>query len=422
MNNKPKTRRSAAQKNRATTRKSTTSKPRSTTQRRTTATGTRRTAPRTRSATAAASKRQPSLWLRFWAVILALVIMAGAALSIMEWATPKDWKGRPSLWWKEEQTQPETPTNISGGTHVNVTEENGIGLKSAAIAEEDYAANGVSAQAESAYTLTAEVTPSAATYKELIWTTAWNASDGWAAGKEVSDYVTVTPSDDTLSATVACAAPFAVQIQITVTYKHNSNVNATCTVDYRQKYQNAFTGYIALDITSGKKANFSSGADTRISIDFPFAEQAHLSYLGTRNGEISITAQGNDVYTLPMECKLTEVKMNYSSMLSRSFCEYPANCDMSGYNESAPLKDVTYTGGKCTGLMQKFMGITDYSRGNVSSIKSKLGSYSDCYFEYAITFTVNGEEKRVTCRLSFNPSTLAVAVSDIDLSNGSIVF
>ena len=333
--------------------------------------------------------------------------------------------GNISTWHWKDKTDDKKPDDkpTASGDLLNVVEENGIALMSATIPLSDYEENGISAQAENAYTLTATLTPTNTTYKELEWAISWNTSVSWTSGKTLSDYVTVTPSEDTLSATVECKAPFGAQVQITVTYQHNTEINAKCTVDYRQKYQNSFTGYIALDSASGKKANFSSGADTRISVDLPFTKQSDLSYLGTRNGEISVTANGNDVYTLPMDFQLTQVKMNYSSMMSRSFCEYPAGCDMSGFSERAPLTGVTYTGGKCTGLMQKFMGITSYSNGNLATIKSKLGSYPyDAYFEYEIHFTVNGEEKSVVCRLTFTSSSLAVAATGVNLSSGNIVF
>lgn len=329
-----------------------------------------------------------------------------------------------STWHWKDKTDDKTPDNTTAasGNMLNVVEQNGITLTGATIPLEDYEENGISARAENAYTLTAELTPANTTYKDLDWVASWNTSVSWTSGKTITDYLTVTPSEDTLSAVVECKAPFGAQIQITVTYRHNTEINAKCTVDYRQKYQNAFTGYIALDSTSGKKANFSSGVDTRISVDFPFAKQSDLAYFGTRNGEISVTAQGNEVYTIPLECKLTKVEMQMSSNLSRSFAEYPAGCITGDFYERKPLTGVTYAGGKCTGLMQNFMGITDYSNGNISTIKSKLGSYSDCYYDYTISFTVNGEEKSVMCRLSFNHSSLAIAANDVNLSNGNIVF
>ncbi len=75
-------------------------------------------------------------------------------------------------------------------------EESGIMLISANVAEDDFAAYGISPLSESAVTLTATVTPAEATYPQVDWTVSFASRSGWASGKNVSDYVTVTPSSD----------------------------------------------------------------------------------------------------------------------------------------------------------------------------------------------------------------------------------
>lgn len=358
--------------------------------------------------------------IKWIATALAVVILGiGVTASLTQGF--KNWN--PYGWFDNKQEQPavSTETSDSGGAVIEESTGNGVKLTTRMLTSAEYDDYGVSPQAENAHTLTATITPANATYKELKWAASWTTSSVWATDKTVSDYITVTPSSDTLSAVVECKAPFAAQVQITVSYVHDSSINAACTVDYLQKYQDAFTGYIALD-NSANKANFSSSADTRLSIDFPFTDNSELSRLGTRNGEVSVTPQGNDVYTIPMEYSLTKVEMLMSSAMSRAFSEYPAGFQTVTSSSSTPLAGVTYKDGKCTGLMQKFMGITDYSSGNVSTVKSKLGGYTDCYYEYKIYFSVNGEEKSVSIRLSFTSSSIAIPVSNIGLSDGSIVF
>lgn len=102
----------------------------------------------------------------------------------------------------------------------------------------DYAANGVSVQAESAYKLTATITPADAANKAVDWTIAFkNASSIWATGKTVTDYVTVTPSSDgALTAVVENVAAFGEQIVVTVTSRDNTSATATCTADYQQRF------------------------------------------------------------------------------------------------------------------------------------------------------------------------------------------
>ena len=356
-----------------------------------------------------------------WIAMTLAVVILGLGVTAAMTQGFKDWN--PYGWLEEKQEQPADSTEIpDSGAIIGESTSSGVKLASKMLTAGEYDEYGVSPQAENAHTLTATITPENATYKQLDWVASWTDSSAWATDKTVSDYITVTPSSDTLIAVVECKSPFAAQVQITVSYRHDPNINAVCTVDYLQKYQDAFTGYISLDGTSGNKSDFSSTADTRINIDFPFTDNSDLSYLSTRNGEISVTPQGNDVYTIPMEYGLTKVEMLMSSNMSRAFMEYPAGCTTVTSDVLTVLSNVTYQDGKCTGLMQEFMGITDYSRGNVSTIKSKLGSYyNDCHYEYKIYFSVNGEEKSVYIRLSFTRSSIAIPISNVGLS-GSIVF
>lgn len=111
-------------------------------------------------------------------------------------------------------------------------------LTATKLSSTEYAANGVSAQAESAYTLTATVMPSDATNKKVDWSVVFvNPSSSWATGKVITDYVTITPSaDGALSAVVECKQAFGEQIAVTVTSRDNTGATATCTADYQQRF------------------------------------------------------------------------------------------------------------------------------------------------------------------------------------------
>ena len=122
---------------------------------------------------------------------------------------------------KPEESAPE---QNEGGAIITEGEGNGIKLMSAKIAPEDYAANGISAMAETAYQLTATVTPENATNKAVDWAVAFvNPSGEWATGKTVTDYVTVTPTaDGALTANVECVKDFGEQVRVTVTSRDNT--------------------------------------------------------------------------------------------------------------------------------------------------------------------------------------------------------
>ena len=85
--------------------------------------------------------------------------------------------------------------------------------------------------------LKATVKPESAGNKNVDWSVAFvNPSSSWASGKNVADYITVTPeSDGALIATVNCLKAFGEQIKITVTSRANPLAKAECTLDYARR-------------------------------------------------------------------------------------------------------------------------------------------------------------------------------------------
>ncbi len=130
-------------------------------------------------------------------------------------------------------------TANGGGVIIGEGENNGVSLMSVEIPVEDFAANGVSPMAETAYQLTATITPDNASDKTVDWSVAFvNPASEWATGKTVTDYVTVTPtSDGALTANVECLQAFGEQVIVTVTSRENDDISANCTVDYRKRLE-----------------------------------------------------------------------------------------------------------------------------------------------------------------------------------------
>ena len=160
---------------------------------------------------------------------------------------------------KPEESAPE---QNEGGAIITEGEGNGIKLMSAKIAPEDYAANGISAMAETAYQLTATVTPENATNKAVDWAVAFvNPSGEWATGKTVTDYVTVTPTaDGALTANVECLQAFGEQVRVTVTSRDNTSVKANATVDYTQKLKGVSSTFGSTRLWNGMKKSFDLDA------------------------------------------------------------------------------------------------------------------------------------------------------------------
>lgn len=184
-------------------------------------------------------------WTGFLAVLLVLVIAGTAALVGVLSDGFKNWdKFKPD----EEQTEQTEETADNGGAIIGESVGSGVKVMSAKIAPENYAANGVSAQAETAYTLTATVLPEKASNKAVDWAVSFvNPASAWATGKTVTDYVTVTPTaDGALTANVECLQAFGEQIKVSVTSRSNADATATCLVDYAERV----AGY-TLTLTNG---------------------------------------------------------------------------------------------------------------------------------------------------------------------------
>lgn len=157
------------------------------------------------------------------AFILISVLLVGLCLQVFG-----SGKAKPSEWFKKSENVEESET------------QSAVRLTSAPIAEEDYADYGISPQAESAVMLTATVLPENATNKRLEWTTAWTGSSSvlnWSTNKDVNNYISLSVSEDTLSATLSSRQPFADTIRLTVAWEVNTAVQATVSIEYKQKVE-----------------------------------------------------------------------------------------------------------------------------------------------------------------------------------------
>lgn len=160
---------------------------------------------------------------------------------------------------KPEESKPEPE---EGGAIITEGESHGMKLMSTRIAPEDYDEYGISPMAETAYQLTATITPENATNKAVDWTIAFvNPSSEWASGKTVTDYVTVTPtSDGALTANVECVKDFGEQVRVTVISRDNTSVTANATVDYTQKLESVKSTFGSTVLTDGMTKSFNLSA------------------------------------------------------------------------------------------------------------------------------------------------------------------
>lgn len=183
-------------------------------------------------------------------------------------------------WFDKKEDAPaavtEQTTVMDGGMSVTPTSATGVRLMMAQAAAE------VSPLAETSCTIKATIEPASAR-QNANWSLAWaNGSSAWANGKTVTDYVTITPTEEgSLTATLACVKPFSEQVILTVSAMGNADKTATCTVDYQQRLtvNSLKLGGSELSTTS---CGFKAQVDKthRMEIDYSYSEGT-IPYLGT---------------------------------------------------------------------------------------------------------------------------------------------
>lgn len=178
--------------------------------------------------------------IKWIATALAGIILAGASATTLAMGIKNNG------WFAKEETPidqpadqtPDSGDNVAdGGFVVNPVSTKSMRLVATPLSltsTDETSDDGISAQAETSYSLTATITPSDADNKAVDWSVAWvNPSATWASGKTVTDYVTITPSTDgALTATLSCKQAFGAQVKVIVTSRDNTALTAQCTADY----------------------------------------------------------------------------------------------------------------------------------------------------------------------------------------------
>ncbi len=156
----------------------------------------------------------------------------------------------------------DTNKNDKGDLDFEQSETNGVSLTYMKIAEADYEQYGINPLAQTAYTVTATITPANAANKKVDWSLTFsNTNSAWSTGKKVTDYVTVTPaSDGALTATVQCKAAFGDKVNLVVKSRENAMATATVSIGYRQRIE-------SWDVTINN-VKFTTGSSSSVKLDF----------------------------------------------------------------------------------------------------------------------------------------------------------
>ena len=345
-------------------------------------------------------------------LVVALIVGALAAMSsgFTNWDV-KTWFGGEEETVEEEdppvedeidEADPEVSSAVIGESAGT-----GMVLASASIARANYEEYGVSPMAETAYTLTATITPATAVNKNVDWSVAWaNASSSWASGKTVTDYVTVTPSSSgSLTATVECKQAFGEQIIVTCTSQQNAEAKASCTVDYEEKI---------------------SGVDFKLQID-------GQTYAVTDGAEIPNLTSGTATVTVNKTAGTIAKSYEVSSVTVKAVDEFASWIESSYDNYwgsgidnviNIPIGSFSYDDFFYDLIEPNTWGGGAGSYGDyiLAEIISNVnnGTYSGDVMEF--TITVTGGDSPVTYVYECPLGDIVVPVGDVTLSEDGIIF
>lgn len=192
------------------------------------------------------------------ATLLAIVVAATILLCVGFGVYGSD----VSKWFKPQNNVEQN--NISDPTVINTVTEHGIALTSG---EAMVASDGTLSKK-----LTATVTPANVDDVAFDWSISFSDADSeWANGKNVTDYVTLTPSEDTLSANISLVAPFGAQIVVRATLRSDADLYAECTVDYLKRVEKIDIGFF----NSSSHVYFGSDTTDR---EYVFGQSSRLVY------------------------------------------------------------------------------------------------------------------------------------------------
>ena len=357
-------------------------------------------------------------------VVIVLIIAAIVLGVFSNWYTNWDtstWFGR-GVTTEDQDELVEEPTEAPVESYVGAiirpSQSDDVRFSMQKIAVADYAAYGVSPLAETAYTLTATITPSTAYVQGIIWSVEFvNPSDSWASGKTATNYVTVTPSgSNNHTATVECVSSFNSQIKIVATSEDNENISAECLVDYGKRFRSQGGRLISkrtIGTTSIKTHTYTFGETVTIDVSMG---GRNPTYSNTDNA--SYTLGGGTLKPASVDESLTlKMAPGLKTALSAQ-----------GVTTSFVEKDVSTLSTSSVLFFDRtgILNLTGLGPGIDATKWSKfvtaINNNGDGY-DFAIEYKITSEydTSTMSAKIKLNTASMMV-VTDVNLSSGSIVF
>lgn len=280
-----------------------------------------------------------------------------------------------------------------------------------------------STSAGNTVTIRATVTPDNATDKTVHWTVEWaSATSAFASGKNVTDYVTVTPgASDTLTAAVTCLQPFGEKILVKATAEADTDVSAMCTVDYVKKV----TGIKSFDVVGG--FSFTTNTCTYEAETTPYTIDAEtvISVDSVHYFELFVTDMFPDIYNAYAD-EIGEADLDVDEFYDM-WVNPDLSCNTSDFSFDPATLKLTFAYNSFTALfLQVYQDVHEDDPVFDGAYYQYLQEYPySPALEVTVKTVLNGtviSSVTKTFIVDVDLSQYVVGVSDITLSQGSIQF
>ena len=345
-----------------------------------------------------------SIGWKILSLFLALVLVAGIITGIVFWQ-----KGNIVFNPVKQEQQEEKPED-SGKP---VTDENGdeiasnspIAMPTAMTFRSATALDGKNAAYDSV-TVTATFTPSDAELKSVVYAAEWvNPSSTWAKGKTVSDYVTVTQTEENgVTAKIQCLKDFGEQIKVTVTGTNldDTSVSASCTIDFAKRI-------VGGTITHGPKT--VSFADGKVNI---------LSLSG-QDYSFSTSATEYSAYTVD-DNFTSSVVFNVSEETKTEILKVVPDAGVRSWTEDVTAVNTMIIAMQCTrcyvGGMQAIMEAAKIHNALTTYYKSHEGAVVGTY---TVTFEGTYSTFETEIDVIAISSALSISATDVKLNQSNVI-
>lgn len=260
------------------------------------------------------------------------------------------------------------------------------------------------AETVTSVTLKATITPENADDKAVDWWAAWkNPASDWAIGKDVSEYMTVTPqTDGALTATVSCKKAFGEQIKIKVVSRDNPAVSAECVCDYVRR---------VTDMT----VSLQEGTNETTVIELESGKEYSAIYT-PQFGEGTVSAQAACISRkIQMTDEFVAAIHAYNQYMSTTVTASAVDANSFTANRSFMYE----LGGNSQAIHTSLNTI--YASGVRDAIKKVSSAHATVTIEIAIRYgDVVSDTMTKTLPVKFNDDAMAVRVQSVELNRSTL--